>query len=85
VIVLGVRRQPAHVRTVDAREPDIHPAAVGIVVGITHRERHPLAIRRHRRLPDALHREHVFDGEALGARGGCHEQAEDREMKLHGG
>ena len=66
----GLRRQPRDAAAVGGREPEVGAARVRVEVGVADRERDPLAVGRHRRLADPLHREHVVDREALGGGGG---------------
>jgi hypothetical protein len=73
-----MRGEPADRRAVAAREPHVEAAAIRVVVGVADRKRDPLAIRRHRRIAHALHREHIVDRETLRARGRrCRRQHRD--------
>jgi len=67
-----MRRELAKVRAVAGDQPQIGPPAVGLQVRRAHDERDPLPIGRCLRIGDAVHREHVMDGEWVRRLCACH-------------
>ena len=63
---------------VDADQPHVRPAAVGVEVGVAHGERDGSPVGRNGRIGDPLHGQHVVDRQA-GRRGGGTEREQDRK------
>ena len=61
-----VRGEPAGFRAVEGRDPDVRPPAVGRQIRCPDREGNRRPVRRHLRVGEPFHRQHVVDRERMG-------------------
>ena len=58
--------EPARFRAVEGRDPEVRPAPIRLEIRCPDREGNRRPVRRHPRVGEPLHRQHVVDGERMG-------------------